>query len=99
MRDGDMKDFGRSMKGWSPHCPLSGRSGHKRSSVDILGRDWPIRTYGAAAFCCNARLRALLYWLRSSDRGKRMKRWEFIALLSGEAAALPLAAALTSMRS
>jgi len=28
-----------------------------------------------------------------------MKRWEFIALLSGEAAALPLAAALTSMRS
>jgi hypothetical protein len=31
--------------------------------------------------------------------GKRMRRWEFIALLSGEAAALPLAAALTSMRS
>jgi hypothetical protein len=31
--------------------------------------------------------------------GKRMRRWEFIALLSGEAAALPLAAALTSIRS
>ena len=31
--------------------------------------------------------------------GKRMRRWELIALLSGEAAALPLAAALTSMRS
>jgi hypothetical protein len=31
--------------------------------------------------------------------GKRMRRWEFIALLSGEAAALPLAAALISIRS
>jgi hypothetical protein len=31
--------------------------------------------------------------------GKRMRCREFIALLGGEAAALPLAAALTSMRS
>jgi hypothetical protein len=30
--------------------------------------------------------------------GKRMRRWEFIVLLSGEGAA-PLAAALTAMRS
>ena len=70
MRDKDMGDFGRSMKRWSPHCPL-------RGEVDINDRlpissaaIGPFGHMGAAAFCCNARLRALLYWPRSSHRGK-----------------------------
>ena len=69
MRDGGFEGFRPIHEEMVSSFPLSGRGGHKRSSVDILGRDWPIRTYGAA-FCCNARLRALLYWPRSLHRGQ-----------------------------
>ena len=99
MRDGDMKDFGQSMKGWSPHCPLWGE-------VDINDR-LPISSAAIGPFGHMApppfvAMRACEPCYIGPDHrtvGKRMRRWKFIALLSGEAAALPLAAALTSMRS
>ena len=85
MRDGDMKDFGRSMKGWSPHCPLWGEVDiNDRLSISLVA----IGPFGhmAPPFVV---MRASEPCYIGPDHwtvGKRMRRCEFIALLSGEAA-------------